>query len=254
MPSSRLTERDLNDRGALVTGAAGGLGFGIAAALAAAGARVLMADVDGDAAGDAARRLGSGAEAAAVDVADPASVERLRDVAAERLGAVDVLVNCAGVLSVAPVLKLEWAEWNRVMSINAGGTFLCCKTFAGDMVKRAEGAIVNIASIAGKRGDPTLAHYSASKFAVIGFTQSLAQELAPSGVTVNAVCPGTVPTAMTRALADQWGESVAGMAARFQASPRTQDPGDIGRAVVFLARQPSITGQALNVDGGSVFS
>jgi meso-butanediol dehydrogenase/(S,S)-butanediol dehydrogenase/diacetyl reductase len=254
MPSNLLTERDISGRGAVVTGGAGGLGFGIAAALADAGASVLMADIDGDAAREAAERLGGGAEAAAVDVADPASVAHLLEVAAERVGPVYVLVNCAGVLSVSPVLELEWAEWNRVMSINAGGTFLCSKTFAAEMVQRGDGAIVNIASIAGKRGDPTLAHYSASKFAVVGFTQALAQELAPYGVTVNAVCPGTVPTAMTAELAARWGESVEAMAKRFQASPRPQEPAEIGAAVVFLARMRSITGQALNVDGGSVFS
>lgn len=252
MPSSRLT--DLAGLGAVVTGAAGGLGVGISAALAEAGARVLMADVDGDAARDAAQRLGRDARAAEVNVADEASVMHLTEAAGELIGDVDVLVNCAGVLSVAPVLDLEWAEWNRVMSINAGGTFLCSKMFAGQMVKRGRGAIVNIASIAGKRGDPTLAHYSASKFAVVGFTQALAQELAPHGVTVNAVCPGTVPTAMTAELAEQWGESVDAMAARFQASSHPQDPAEIGAAVVFLACMPSITGQALNVDGGSVFS
>jgi meso-butanediol dehydrogenase/(S,S)-butanediol dehydrogenase/diacetyl reductase len=227
---------------------------GISTALAGAGARVLMADVDGDAARAAAERLGDDALAAEVNVADEASVLHLTETAAELIGQVDVLVNCAGVLSVAPVLDLEWAEWNRVMSINAGGTFLCSKMFAAQMVKRGGGAIVNIASIAGKRGDPTLAHYSASKFAVVGFTQSLAQELAPHGVTVNAVCPGTVPTAMTAELAERWGESVDAMAARFQASSRPQDPAEIGAAVVFLACMPSITGQALNVDGGSVFS
>jgi meso-butanediol dehydrogenase/(S,S)-butanediol dehydrogenase/diacetyl reductase len=122
------------------------------------------------------------------------------------------------------------------------------------MVDRGSGAIVNLASIAGKRGDPTLAHYSASKFAVVGFTQALAQELAEAGVTVNAVCPGTVPTPMTTELAGHWGESVEAMAKRFQATPRPQEPRDIADAVVFLASMPSITGQALNVDGGAVFS
>jgi meso-butanediol dehydrogenase/(S,S)-butanediol dehydrogenase/diacetyl reductase len=237
-----------------VTGAAGGLGSAISGALHGAGARVLMADIDGRAAREAAERVGVGVESAAVDVTDPAAIEQLRALADERLGTVDVLVNSAGVLSVAPVLELEWAEWNRVMSINAGGTFLCSKAFARGMVERGDGAIVNLASIAGKRGDPTLAHYSASKFAVIGFTQALAQELAPYGITVNAVCPGTVPTAMTEELARQWGESVDEMAKRFQAAPRPQEPSEVAAAVVFLARMPSITGQALNVDGGSVFS
>lgn len=247
-----MTERALNGAGAVVTGGGGAVAGGIAAALAAAGARVLLADIDAEATRAVAER--TGACAATVDVTDPASVARLADEARERIGPVKVLVNCAGVLSVAPVLELEWAEWNRVMTINAGGTFLCSKAFAADMVQRRDGAIVNIASIAGKRGDPTLAHYSASKFAVVGFTQAFAQEMASFDVSVNAVCPGTVPSAMTAALAAGWEETIEAMAGRFQANPRPQEPAEIGAAVVFLARTRAITGQALNVDGGSVFS
>lgn len=238
----------------MVTGGAGVLGVGIATALAQAGARVVLADVDLEATRAAAAAIGSGACAAEVDVTDPASVRRLVSQAADQVGPARLLVNCAGVLSVAPVLELEWSEWNRVMTVNAGGTFLCSKAFAAGMVERRDGAIVNISSIAGRRGDPTLAHYSASKFAVVGFTQALAQELAPHDVTVNAVCPGTVRSAMTAALAAGWGESIEAMAGRFQANPRPQEPAEIGEAVIFLARMRAITGQALNVDGGSVFS
>lgn len=249
-----MTERELSGAGAVVTGGAGALGVGIAAALARVGARVVLADINLQATRAASERIGCGACAAEVDVTDPASVGRLVEEAAEHVGPAKLLVNCAGVLSVAPVLELEWSEWKRVMTINAGGTFLCSKAFAAGMVERRDGAIVNIASIAGKRGDPTLAHYSASKFAVVGFTQAFAQELAPYDVTVNAVCPGTVPSAMTAALAAGWGESIEAMAGRFQANPRPQEPADIGEAVAFLARMRAITGQALNVDGGSVFS
>ena len=237
----------------MVTGAARGIGRAIAQQVARAGARVALADLDAEAAHHAATKLGAGHAGLGVDVADPASVERLREAATALLGRVDLLVNNAGVLSVAPVVELAWEEWNRVMTINAGGTFLCSRAFAPAMVRGRRGAIVNVASIAGKRADPMLAHYSASKFAVIGFTQALAQELAADGVTVNAVCPGTVETSMMRDLADRWGQSVAEVAERFQAQPRPQAPEEIGDAVVFLACMPSITGQAVNVDGGTVF-
>jgi meso-butanediol dehydrogenase/(S,S)-butanediol dehydrogenase/diacetyl reductase len=237
----------------VVTGAARGIGLGIAQALADAGADVLLADLDGDAALAAAEGVGSRAAGASVDVADPASVAALRDGALERYGQVDVLVNNAGVISVAPLLDLSWDEWTRVMTVNAGGTFLCSRAFARPMVDAGSGAIVNVSSIAGKRGDPTLSHYSASKFAIVGFTQAIAQELAPAGVTANAVCPGTVETPMMRELATRWGDSVDQVAARYQAQPRPQSPLEVGEAVVFLACAPAITGQALNVDGGSVF-
>jgi meso-butanediol dehydrogenase/(S,S)-butanediol dehydrogenase/diacetyl reductase len=238
-----------------VTGAARGIGAAIAARIASAGARVAVVDLDEAAAADTAARLdGEGHAGLRADVADPASVDALRAEALAALGSVDLLVNNAGVLSVAPVAELSWAEWNRVMTVNAGGTFLCAKAFAAHMTERGSGSIVNIASIAGRRGDPTLAHYSASKFAVIGFTQALAQELAGGGVTVNAVCPGTVATPMMRELAGSWGESVERVAARVQAQGRPQQPEEIGDAVVFLACMPAITGQALNVDGGAVFN
>jgi meso-butanediol dehydrogenase / (S,S)-butanediol dehydrogenase / diacetyl reductase len=248
-----IDERALTGRAAVVTGAARGIGLGVAQSLADAGAEVLLADLDEKAVSTAADNLGGRAAAASVDVADPASVAALRDGALERYGRVDVLVNNAGVISVAPVLELEWEEWTRVMTVNAGGTFLCSRAFARPMVDAGSGAIVNMASVAGKRGDPTLAHYSASKFAVIGFTQALAQELAPAGVTVNAVCPGTVDTPMMRDLADRWGDSVHAVAARFQAQARPQSVTEIGQAVIYLACSPAVTGQALNVDGGAVF-
>lgn len=255
MSSRRWTDRtSLADRGAVVTGAGAGIGLAIAAALVSAGARVMLADLDVAAADRAADALGPSAHAAACDVGDEVSVQQLRERVQDAVGEVDVLVNNAGVLSVAPVSELEWSEWQRVMTVNAGGTFLCSRAFADGMTARGAGAIVNVASISARRGDPTLAHYSASKAAIIAFTQALAQELGGDGVTVNAVCPGTVSTAMMKRLAAEWGESVEAVASRFQAAPSPQAPEEIAAAVVFLARSPTITGQALNVDGGSVFN
>ncbi len=236
-----------------MTGAGRGIGLAIASELRDAGARVVLADVDAGAAREAAAALGQGAYAERVDVTDPASVEALRDAAVQRLQRVRLLVNSAGVLSVAPVLELPVEEWDRVMAVNARGVFLCAKAFARHMVDNGGGSIVNVASIAGKAGDPTLAHYSASKFAVIGFTQALAKELAAHGVRVNAVCPGAVRTPMLEQLADRWQTSVDALV-REQLIKAPQDPRDIGAAVVFLASMPSITGQAINVDGGTVFN
>jgi meso-butanediol dehydrogenase/(S,S)-butanediol dehydrogenase/diacetyl reductase len=244
----------LAGQGAVVTGAARGIGLGIARELLRAGARVVLADVDRDAVREAAGELGEGAYAERVDVTDPDSVDALRDAAVGQLGRVSVLVNNAGVLSVSPVLEMPVEEWDRVMAVNARGVFLCSRAFGRHMVQAGGGSIINMASIAGKRGDPTLAHYSASKFAVVGFTQSLAMELAEHGVRVNAVCPGSVATPMLEELADRWRTSVSAMTREGQLIKVPQDAQEIGAAVVFLATMPSITGQAINVDGGTVFN
>jgi meso-butanediol dehydrogenase/(S,S)-butanediol dehydrogenase/diacetyl reductase len=238
----------------VVTGAARGIGLGIARELLRAGARVVLADVSGDAVREAAGGLGEGAYDEVVDVTDAGSVEALRDAAVRRLGRISVLVNNAGVLSVAPVLEMAVEEWDRVMAVNARGVFLCSRSFARHMVDSGGGSIINMASIAGKRGDAMLAHYSASKFAVVGFTQSLAMELAEHQVRVNAVCPGAVATPMLEELAERWHTSVTAMARDGQLIKEPQDAREIGAAVVFLATMPSITGQAINVDGGSVFN
>jgi meso-butanediol dehydrogenase/(S,S)-butanediol dehydrogenase/diacetyl reductase len=248
-----IDARPLAGHGAVVTGAAQGIGLGIAHVLLRAGARVVLADVSAEAVSEAVSGLGEGAHAEVVDVTDAASVEALRDASVSRLGRVSLLVNNAGVLSVAPVLEMAVEEWDRVMAVNARGVFLCSRAFARHMVDNDGGSIVNMASIAGKRGDPTLAHYSASKFAVIGFTQSLAMELAANGVRVNAICPGAVGTPMLQSLAARWRTSVTAMT-EGQLIKAPQDAHEIGAAVVFLATMPSITGQAINVDGGSVFN
>lgn len=246
--------RDLSDRGAVVTGAGQGIGRAIAAAFVDAGARVVVADVDRESAARTAAALGERVVGVACDVSREDSVAALRSQAEDAVGPVDVLVNNAGVLTVAPVVDLSWADWRRVMDVNVGGAFLCSRAFLPSMIASQRGAIVNMSSIAGRRGDPTLAHYSASKFAVIGFTQALAQEVGNDGINVNAVCPGTVATPMVRDLASKWGEDVEAMATRLQSQPGTQRPEQIADAVVFLATSPAITGQALNVDGGTILS
>ena len=184
---------------ALVTGAGHGLGRGIAIELAALGAAVAVCDVDADSAEAVAAELvdaGKRAVAASVDVTDETSVEDAVARSWSSLGGIDLLVNSAGVLSVAPVVELSLSEWRRVLDVNATGTFLMSKCVARRMLEEGvHGSIVSVASIAGKRGDPQLAHYSASKFAVMGITQGLAKEMAAYDVNVNAVCQGVAPKA-----------------------------------------------------------
>jgi meso-butanediol dehydrogenase / (S,S)-butanediol dehydrogenase / diacetyl reductase len=242
----------LAGQAAVVTGAAGGIGRAITAALAAAGARVLAADI-------ARERLAATAEQldvnwAAVDVTSKDSVANLREQARSQLGAVDILVSNAGVARSHSVLSLDVAEWDRTFAVNTRGVFLCAQAFGADMAERGAGCIVNMSSVSGRQGDATLAHYSASKFAVIGFTQALARELGPYGVRANALCPGTVDTEMGCKLAEEWGMTLFELAERDQIIKRPVTADEVGSAVVFLAAMPIITGQALNVDGGLVLS
>ncbi len=173
--------------------------------------------------------------------------------AIDRFGRVDILVNNAGVISVAAVATMEEEEWDRVLDVNLKGTFLCCKAVAPHMMERRSGRIVNLSSQAGKRGYIGTAHYCASKFGVIGFTQSLAYEMGPSNVTVNAVCPGEVDTAMYRDVLAPAIAFIAGMTPEQAWEEwirtrvplgRPQTPEDIGEAVVFLCRAENITGEA----------
>ena len=253
---------------AIVTGAARGIGRGIAACLAREGVHVVIADLGQNE--DIAREMeetarqvrACGVEALTVnvDVRDWEQVQAMLKAAIDRFGRVDILVNNAGDTSVADVATMEESEWDRVLGVNLKGTFLCSKAVAPHMMERRSGRIVNLSSQAGKRGYVGLGHYSASKFGVIGLTQSLAYELAPSNVTVNAICPGEVDTAMFRdilapAIAlfsgqtpeQAWQEWIT---TRVPLG-RPQTPEDIGEAVVFLCRAENITGEALNITGGS---
>ncbi len=169
-------------------------------------------------------------------------------------------VNNAGVISIRKVAELSLADWDRVMNVNARGVFLCCQAELPLMQAQRWGRIVNLSSIAGKVGLPDLAHYCASKFAVIGFSNALAKEVARDGVTVNALCPGIVGTGMWRGedgLSGRWrqaSESEAQSWERHQASllpqGEAQTVEDMGQLVVYLACAPHVTGQAIAVDGG----
>jgi len=200
---------DLTDKVAIVTGAAAGIGRATALLLAHAGANVAVADLDLEGAKKVAaevKALGRRALAIEADVARAADVKTMVETTVQKLGGVDILVNNAGIYPVKPALELEEAEWDQVQDINVKGTFLCSQAAAREMVKQGRGGkIVNLASIDGVY--PLLvgfAHYDASKAAVIAFTKSLAKELAPHKINVNAVAPGIVDTPGLRRLLSPW--------------------------------------------------
>jgi meso-butanediol dehydrogenase / (S,S)-butanediol dehydrogenase / diacetyl reductase len=232
--------RPLDGMTALVTGAGRGIGRGVAEELVAAGAHVVAADIDLAAAQETSERLGDSSEAADVDVRDPASVERLLRSVTGTGRRIDILANVAGVLTISPVIDLPVQDWDRVMGVNARGVFLMCRAALPGMIDSGGGAIINISSAAGKDGVAMAAH-------------SLAKEVAEFGIRVNAVCPGVVRTPMIDDVATAWKTSVDAMVTQWQLIKRTQDAREIGAAVVFLALMPSMTGQSINVDGGSVF-
>jgi NAD(P)-dependent dehydrogenase (short-subunit alcohol dehydrogenase family) len=268
---------DLSGLAALVTGCgrARGIGRAIALTLAAAGADVAVTDVapsgvrnagepgpagtDGLAAlADQIKQLGGRAIALTGDAADVADVEAVVATAVAELGRVDILVNNAGAPhggDRAPSWLVPEPAYDEVMRVNAKGVFLMSGAVIRHLLQRgAPGRIVNIASVAGKVGYPERAVYCASKFAVVGLTQAMAQELAPRGITVNAVCPGAVATdrnAATQHRAASTGDA-AGVNASSSPVGRIGEPDDIARAVLYLVDPAAsyVTGQSLVVDGG----
>jgi NAD(P)-dependent dehydrogenase (short-subunit alcohol dehydrogenase family) len=192
--------RTLAGRGAVVTGAGRGIGRAVAQALASRGAALMVAARTGSDVQRLAEELterGARAWFLQCDVTQPDDVGRLAGAAVARLGAVDILVNNAGTAASAPVRKITLDEWNRMLSVNATSAFLCTQAFLPGMTARGWGRIVNVASVAGLRGERYIAHYSAAKHALVGLTRSVAAEVHGTGVTVNAVCPGYVDTPMT---------------------------------------------------------
>ena len=254
-----LDRFSLKGKTALVTGSSRGLGAAIAIALAEAGANVA---VHGSGAPAEATRskIGGNALALAGDVADAEVCAQLVDRTIRHFGALDILVNNAGIIAVGAVADFSEAQWDRVMAVNAKGPFLCAKACIPHLTKNREGAIVNIASIAGKKGYGGLSAYCASKFAVVAFTQALAEELGPANIRVNAVCPGFLRTAMWTEVLNKLSnllgasgdeDNLSRIARTNTALQREQTPADIGEAVVYLARADNVTGIALNVAGGA---
>jgi NAD(P)-dependent dehydrogenase (short-subunit alcohol dehydrogenase family) len=246
---------------ALVTGAGSGIGAAIARELSARGHLVAVTDIDLDRARAVAAPL-PGAVAAQLDVIDLASIERAERTTTAELGPLRAWVSNAGVSTMRRFVDLSRDEVERTLAVNALGPLLCGQVAARRFIAAgAGGTIVNVASMAGKRGAvPFLAHYVASKFAVVGLTQAMAFELAPHGIRVNSVCPGYVATAMQeRELAweaELRGTTVEAVRELYVADTplgRLETPQDVARAVAFLASEDAgfITGEALAVNGGA---
>jgi NAD(P)-dependent dehydrogenase (short-subunit alcohol dehydrogenase family) len=252
----------LEGRVVFVTGAARGIGRGIAEALAEAGAEVALGDLDLTAASETAqlvRERGRHAVALKLDVTDRGSLEDAIARGIEALGRLDGWVNNAGALRMSAASDVTPEDWDAQLAVNLSGLFAACQAAGREMIRSGQGgAIVNVASNAGKVGYPNMAAYNASKAAVISLTRSLSAEWAPHRINVNAVCPGGVDTPMLRGVAE-WLAPRLGMTPdqlHEQMKPRQMDrhvqPIEVGRVVAFLlsGHAAIIRGQAVNVDGG----
>ncbi len=250
-----------------ITGAGTGIGRAIALEMVREGADVYITDLDGASAQCVAQegkdlRPEASTYAAQLDVRDATGIAACLEDAVNRLGGLELAMNNAGVSSMARVVDLSEQDWDFNMDINAKGIFLCCQAEVRQFLRLGRGgSIVNTASMAGKKAAPLLAHYSASKFAVIGFTQALALEVAEHGIRVNSVCPGYVRTSMQEREV-VWEAQLRGITSKevredyLRAIPlgRLEEPEDVARVVVFLLsdRASYMTGQAINVTGGSI--
>jgi NAD(P)-dependent dehydrogenase (short-subunit alcohol dehydrogenase family) len=255
---------ELQGRTALVTGGGYGIGAGIARVLAREGARVAVTGRSVERLDATAQEiLADGGEAIALahDVTSASSCAEVVSQASTRLGPIDVLVNNAGISQRISFAQIDEATWDRMLDVNLTGVYRMVAAVLPQMLACGSGVVINVASLIGKVGAPLFSHYSASKFALVGLTQSLAAELAPHGVRVNAVCPGVIRTAM-------WEPELLGVAAdegisieeawrrAVTAIPlgRPQEAADVGEAVAFLAsaRARNVTGEAINVNGGQL--
>ena len=242
----------LRDKVAVVTGGGQGIGLAIARKLAAQGADIVIADVNLESAEEGAASVASesGRKTVALkaNIASAAEADGMVAAAVERLGAVHILVNNAGITKDALLLRMKEEEWDAVLNVNLKGVFNCTKAAVKYMSKQRFGRIVNISSIVGEIGNAGQANYAASKAGVIGFTKTVARELAKRNVTCNAVAPGFIETAMTRALPEKVREELAGQIPMGELGT----PDDVAESVLFLVSDAAkyITGQVLAVNGG----
>jgi 3-oxoacyl-[acyl-carrier protein] reductase len=245
----------LDGKVALVTGGSQGIGEAIARRLAAAGAHVVVAARSEDKARAVAAAIvaaGGSAEALRMDVGDPASVTGGFRAVVEKHGKLDVLVNNAGITEDGLILRMGKDAWDRVLATNLTGVFLASQEAAKVMVRRkVAGRIVNITSVVGLMGNPGQTNYAAAKAGIVGFTKALAREIGSRGITVNAVAPGYVATAMTEALPVEAREALS----KQIVLGRLGTPDDVADAVLYLASEMGayVTGTCLNVSGGLYF-
>ncbi len=238
----------LDGRAALVTGASGGIGAAIARALHAQGAVVVLSGTRRDALEALAGALGERVHVCPADLADPAAPAALVEAAEAAAGPLHILVNNAGLTRDMLALRMEDADWQAVLDVDLTAPFRLARAVLRGMLRRRAGRIVSISSIIGATGNAGQANYAAAKAGLIGLTKALAQEVAPRGVTVNAVAPGFVATPMTEKLSEEQRARIAGAIPL----PRLGKPEDVAAAVVYLASDEAawVTGATLHVNGG----
>lgn len=253
MASAEGAQR-LKDKVAIVTGASRGIGRATALALASEGANVVVNYASSQEAADKVvaeiTAMGSQAIALPADVSQADQVDNLVNAVMEKWGRIDVLVNNAGITRDTLLLRMKLEEWQAVIDLNLTGVFLCTRAVSKIMLKQRSGRVINITSVAGQMGNPGQANYSAAKAGVIGFTKTVAKELASRGITVNAVAPGFIATDMT---SDLNAEEIL----KFIPLNRYGQPEEVAGMICFLAADPAaayITGQVMNVDGGMVMA
>ncbi|MGM0454541.1 MAG: 3-oxoacyl-[acyl-carrier-protein] reductase [Cyanobacteriota bacterium] len=244
----------LNENVAIVTGGSRGIGRATALALASEGANVVVNYASSSAAAEEVvaeiQAMGSEAIAVKADVSQEDEANALIQAATDTWGRVDVLVNNAGITRDTLLMRMKPADWQAVINLNLTGVFLCTRAVTKLMLKQKSGRIINIASVAGQMGNPGQANYSAAKAGVIGFTKTVAKELASRGITVNAVAPGFIATDMTH-------DIKADEILKFIPLARFGEATEVAGLIRFLAADPAaayMTGQTLNVDGGMVMA
>ncbi|HJU93925.1 MAG TPA: 3-hydroxybutyrate dehydrogenase [Pyrinomonadaceae bacterium] len=251
----------LNGKTALITGGGRGIGRAIALTFASQGARIAVAARTAEQVEQVASEIGNNAIALVCDVSDSESVARMFSDMRERLGDADILVNNAGIAESATVVNTTDELWNRHISINLSGTFYCTRAALPAMLKKGWGRVINIASIAAKTGAPYVAAYTASKHGVLGLTRTIALEVATTGITANAICPGYVDTEMVSRGIEQItqktgrpAEEALDLLKKMSPQNRLVTSEEVAAIALLLASDEGrgINGQGINVDGGSV--